>query len=312
MTEEAKTENLPEKKKPSPVVEGVLKRIKQFQTDREIDLPPDYSAPNALRSAYLILQKTKTKDKQPVLDVCTRASVANAMLDMVIQGLNPVKHQCSFIAYGDQLTLQREYQGSKAVAKRVDKDLDDIYAEVVYQGDELEYEIIRGRRVITKHIQKFENISNEKIIGAYAVAIDKAGNVKRSELMNLEQIFSAWRMSKNYPFDSNGNLKADSTHAKFKDEMVKKTVTSRLAKHIINSSSDSGLILRSVERTDDERAEAEAQEEIEEFGNTGDVIDITPAPEQIEGSKEEKSLSGGDLEPPPVEDKRRAAGGPGF
>lgn len=303
------TQNLPEKKQPNPIVEGVLQRIKAFQNNQEIDLPPDYSAPNALRSAWLILQNVKDRNKKPVLEVCTRHSIANALLDMVVQGLNPAKRQCSFVAYGNQLVMQREYQGARAVAKRVDKDLKDTFAEVVYKGDDLEFEIVRGRRIVTKHVQKWENISHDNIVGAYAVAIDQEGEVKRCELMNLEQIYSAWRMSKNYPFDDSGKLKPTSTHAKFKDEMAKKTVMNRLCKHIINSSSDSGLMLQSVRRTDDEAAQAEAQAEVDEYANTGDVIDIDPQPEaQIE---HEQSLAGEEMEPP-VEDEPKTAAGPGF
>ena len=317
------TKNLPEKKQPNPVVEGVLQRIKSFQEAREIDLPPDYSAPNALRAAWLILQNTKTKadksgNKKSVLDVCTRPSIANALLDMVIQGLNPHKRQCSFVAYGNQLVMQREYQGARAVAKRVDKNLEDTYAEVVYKDDVLEFEIERGRRKVTKHQQSFQNISNDNIIGAYAVAVDKQGEVKRCELMTLEQIFAAWRMSKNFPFDDKGNLKPTSTHAKFKDEMVKKTVMNRLCKHLINSSSDSGLVLQSVRRTDDEAAQAEAQAEIDEFANTGDIIDIDPPVEEAETDEltEEEKAEIMAAEAAAAEPKTGIAGppvtGPGF
>lgn len=260
----------------------VLSKVQQFQKQGELDLPPNYSAANALKSAWLILQDTKDKDKNFVLNVCNKSSIANALLDMVVQGLNPAKKQCYFIAFGQNLTLMRSYFGTKAVALRLNKEIDDIYAEVVYEKDKLEYRIERGKRIIENHTQKLENIDDSKIIAAYAVALDKNGEVVRSELMTMDQIKQAWKQSKMYPIDKDGNIKVESTHGKFTAEMAKKTVTSRLAKHFINSSNDADLIIQSVRRTDEMGAEAEAEAEVEEFANQ-EVIDITDDndPEQI-------------------------------
>lgn len=286
----------------------VLSKVQQFQKSGELDLPPNYSAANALKSAWLILQNTVDKDKRPALTTCTKASIANALLDMVVQGLNPAKRQCYFIVYGNQLTLQRSYFGTKAVCLRVDKTLDDIYAEVVYQGDDLEYSIIRGQRVIEKHIQKLENIDDTKIIAAYAVAVGKDGSVKRCELMTMEQLVAAWRQSKMYPIDDKGNVKPNSTHGKFTAEMAKKTVTSRLSKHIINVSSDSDLVIQSIRRSDDEAAHAEAQEEIDEHANNGDIIDIVQTVD-VPGIDEMSPVQEG-YEPDPTNDA--VIDGPGF
>lgn len=283
----------------------VLSKVQQFQRDGELDLPPNYSAANALKSAWLILQNTVDKEKRSVLSTCTKASIANALLDMVVQGLNPAKKQIYFIAYGNQLTMQRSYFGTKAVCLRVDRTLDDIFAEVVYQGDDLEYSIVRGQRVIEKHTQRLENIDDSKIIAAYAVAIGKDGSVKRCELMTMDQIKSAWRQSKMYPIDDKGNVKPNSTHGKFTAEMAKKTVTSRLAKHIINSSSDSDLVIRSIRNSDDESARAEAQAEIEENANNGEIIDIV----QTIDIDEAAVIQDADDDPAPADD---ANDGPGF
>ena len=255
----------------------VLSKVQIFQRDGELHLPANYSAANALKSAWLILQDVQDKNKQPALSVCSRHSIANALLDMVIQGLNPAKKQCYFIAYGKNLTLQRSYFGTKAVALRVDPQLDDVFAEVVYKGDKLVYTIDRGRRVIERHEQKFENIDDDNIVGAYAVALGKDGEVRRSEIMTMDQLMQAWKQSKMYPVTDKGVIKADSTHGKFTSEMAKKTVIGRLAKHIINSSNDADLVIKAAKRTDDDAAAAEAQEDVDEYGNAGEVIDIQPS-----------------------------------
>lgn len=251
----------------------VLSKVQQFQKKGELDLPPNYSAANALKSAWLILQETVDKDKKPALSVCTKPSIANALLNMVVQGLNPAKAQCYFIVYGTRLTLMRSYQGSKAVCLRVNKDLKDIFAEVVYQDDSLEYELKKGRRIIVEHKQKLTNIDDGKILAAYAVAIGNDDEVKRSELMTFDQIKQAWKQSKMKPVNDDGTVKPGSTHGKFTAELCKRTVTNRLSKHIIGASSDEDLVIRSVKESDDELAEASAEAEIDEFADT-EVIDI--------------------------------------
>ena len=259
----------------------VLEKVQAFQQNGELDLPPNYSAANALKSAWLILQDAKDKDKHPVLQVCNKASIANALLDMVVQGLNPAKKQCYFIPYGHSLTLMRSYFGAVAVALRLNKNLEDIYAEVVYEGDSLEYSIDRGKRVIETHKQQLKNIDDSKIVAAYAVALGKDGEVVRSELMTLEQIKKSWRQSKVSPINDKGEIKSDSTHGKFTAEMAKKTVTNRLVKHFINDSDDSDLVIKSVRRSDDMAAEAEAEAEAEANANTL-LIDITPEGQEPE------------------------------
>lgn len=305
----------------------VLSKVQQFQKHGELDLPPNYSAANALKSAWLIIQETIDKNKKPALDVCTKVSVANALLDMVIQGLNPAKKQCYFIVRGSKLCLDRSYFGNKAIALRVDKSIEDIFAEVVYAGDELEYKIERGRRIIESHKQRFDNIDDSKIAAAYAVAVNKEYAVIRSELMTLDQLKQAWKQSAMKPIDDNGELKAGSTHAKFTGEMAKKTVTSRLAKHIINSSDDSDLIIQSVKRTDDGAVAAGAEAETDEFANKGEIIDIeraggdntqddrapTEPAEDDEMSDEEKAeITEQEAQEAQKEETETEAAGPGF
>lgn len=259
-------------------VDVVLSRVQEFQTKGELDLPANYSAANALKSAWLLLQRTVDKDKRPVLEVCTKASIANALLDMVVQGLNPSKMQCYFIAYGSILTLSRSYLGNKAICLRVDPVLLDIYAECVYAGDDVEYEIVLGQRHIIHHKQKLINIDGGKILAAYAIAVTKEGEAKRTELMTITEIRNAWSQSRMKPITDKGDIKAGTTHFKFTAEMAKKTVTNRMTKHIIGASSDETLelnkVTESVLRTDDLAAQADAQSEVSEKANQGEIIDI--------------------------------------
>lgn len=214
-------------------VEMVLNRVGGFQKNGDLKLPPNYSAENSVRSAWLILQETVDMNKNPVLSSCTKESIANALLDMVIQGLSPVKKQCYFIAYGGKLQLQKSYMGTVAIAKRVG-DVQDAIANVVYMGDEFDYEIDTktGRKTIIKHVQKLENIDPGKIKGFYATVIKKDGTYF-TEIMTIAQVRNSWAM---------GKAKGDSpAHRQFPDQMGMKTVISRALKIIIGSSDDSSL-----------------------------------------------------------------------
>jgi len=70
-------------------VDVVADKVKQFQENGEVHFPANYSPENAMKSAWLTLQNTQDRNKKPALEVCTKDSIANALLDMVVQGLNP-------------------------------------------------------------------------------------------------------------------------------------------------------------------------------------------------------------------------------
>src|SRR5690606_24795455 len=151
-------------------VDVVANKVREFQERGELHLPANYSPENAMKSAWLILQSTVDRNQRPALEVCTRDSIANALLDMVVQGLNPMKKQGYFIVYGNQLVFQRSYFGTMAVTKRV-TGAKDIFAQVVYEGDEFEFEITRGKKRVLKHVQTLQSISTGKIVAAYCTII---------------------------------------------------------------------------------------------------------------------------------------------
>lgn len=266
-------------------VDVVAKRIAALEQNGELHLPTAYSPQNALKSAWLILQEILDKDKKPVLTTCTQTSIMNSLLDMVIMGLNPAKHQCYFIAYGKQLNCQRSYFGDMALAKRVDERIADIAAEIVYQGDEFKYELSHGKKTITEHKQTLESVNGGDIIGAYCVAYDHSGNAIKTEIMSFSEIKQSWKKSKAFPVLKDGSLKQDSVHADFTAEMCKRTVTRRLCKPIINSSSDQRL-MAAITRSDFVQAEEESEQEIQEHANA-DVIDVEDTDQDALSADEE-------------------------
>lgn len=254
------------------IIDSVAVKVKQFVTSGDLVLPSNYIAENAIKSAGLMLQELVDKDYKPVLETCTPASIANSLLGMVVQGLNPDKKQCYFIAYGKKLTLQRSYFGSMHVAKLVDEDIVDIFAKTVYEDDEFEYEIKRGKEIVTLHKQKLGNKDKKNIIGAYATIV-YSDDRELSTVMTIEEIKQAWKQSKMNPVDANGVIKPGSTHDKFTADMCEKTVINKACKYVINGSSDSSIVTKFAKETDSASVEAEVEEEIENNANKN-FIDI--------------------------------------
>lgn len=245
------------------VFDTVMAQVNNYQTNKQLYFPPDYSPENALKSAQLAIQSAADKNGKPALEVCTRNSVASALLDMVIQGLNPSKKQCYFIVRGNRLCLDRSYQGTAAVCKSL-AGAEDVWAEVVYKGDEFEYEIRRGRKFVTKHTQKLANVDVKNIVAAYGIVDFGDKRPQYTEVMTFEQIVQAWKQGPNYKADGNG------VHQKFAEEMAKKTVINRACKGYINSSNDANLQLvqQAFNREDEIQTDEEVQHEIDDNANT--------------------------------------------
>jgi recombination protein RecT len=239
--------------KPSEkIADLVIQRVEALTAEKRLDIPANYSVANAVQSAQLILQTVVTREKQPVLTACSRTSIANALFDMVVQGLNPQKKQCYFIAYGDELQISRSYFGEQAVAKRVVPGITDIFANVVYEDDvvEIEQDVKTGRFIITKHETTFEN-ADKSINGAYAVIIKDGQSY--FERMTWAEIQKSWSKSKNF----------GGVHKEFPQEMAKRTVIRRAVKNFINASDDSNL----------EIADSYNRTTAEEYDNTADVVE---------------------------------------
>lgn len=215
------------------ITDQVGRKLSKLEATGDIHFPKNYSYENALKGALLVLQETKDRNKNLVLNSCSKESIANALLEMCIKGLSVTKKQGYFIAFGSKLTFLESYHGKVAMVKRM-IDVKSVSAQVIYEGDEFEYGVNpqTGMKVIHKHEQKLENIDNTKIKGAYAVIVENDG-LTHLEIMSFAQIQKAWGQGQ-----TKGNSDA---HINFAEEMSKKSVISRLCKNIINTSDDGSL-----------------------------------------------------------------------
>lgn len=231
------------------ITESVLNRIAALQKGG-ITVPKGFSADNQIYLAFLKLTSmTDPSSKKPVLSMVTPQSVANAMLTMCLKGLSMEKGQCTFIRYGNELQFQQEYHGTVALAKRYGAG--DPQAQVIYEGDEFEFEINpkTGKKVVKKHVQKLQNINNDKIVGAWCLVpyADHPEWEPKIEVMTMDEIRRSWMQ---------GATKGQSpAHRNFPQEMAKKTVIGRACKLFVSTSDDAG-----VYGTDDSPEWQETQE----------------------------------------------------
>jgi len=279
-------------------LEVVEQQISEYQKNGQIHFPANYSPQNALKSAFLVLQETLDRDKKPVLQTCTKESIAYALLNTVIQGLSPAKKQIYFIPYGNKLSAMRSYHGTKAVVKRLTNVID-INAEVIYSSDIFEMQIVSARKVIIKHEQNFQNIDSSKIVGAYCIIEYKDKNNEKQEyieVMNKQQIDKAWSKSKT----------GASVAKEFPEDMCKRTVINRAAKHFVNTSDDSDLLIDAFHKSSGADFEDTAQNEVinnankEVFDGDFEEIEETktePQPETKE-KKEPKKVVKKEAETP--------------
>ncbi|MGG1960773.1 RecT family recombinase [Bacillus pumilus] len=272
-------------------VNNSLSRLK----DEGLVLPSNYNASNALKSAFFKLQELKDKDGRPALESCSRESIANSLLDMVVQGLSPAKTQCYFIPYGKQLQLNRSYFGTQAVLKRL-TNVKDIWANVIFEGDVFDYEIDGGREKLIKHETKFEN-RDKPIIGAYAV-VKTIDDIELLTIMTRKEIETSWSQAK-----------TKAVQNKFPQEMAKRTVINRAAKNFINTSDDSDLLVQAINNSteneyENERVDVtpdEVKKEISENANS-EIIDVDfkePVEDQVQHQEPPEIKQNEEPEPQP-------------
>ena len=300
----------------------VLAKIDQFQQAGELKLPADYSPENALKSAYLILseQKVGGNNGKPVLEACTKASIANALLKMVVWGLSPMKKQCNFIPYGNTLECSIEYTGNIALAKRFGG-MKDITSNAIFKGDVFEFEIYpeTGKKKLKQHSQTIESMGSKDVVGAYSI-IELNDGSKYMEVMSMSQIKDAWNQGAR-----KGNSPA---HKNFPDQMAIKTVINRACKPLIRTSNDA--VLYSDEDSTGERTIDVVAENVNHDINTNankEVLgfkDISDAEVFEDVSADVSDINVGDIKEemfPPMSNEERSAAnaanntataGPGF
>lgn len=202
--------------------------------------PENYSIQNAIQSAYLMLREAENKDGRPLLEVCTQESIVQSLMQMGTQGLNPVKKQCYFVAYGSKCKLVPSYFGTLAILNRVKNLKKQPIANVVRDGDVFEYgyNLDTMEMEIRKHETGLDRI-DQPVIAAYAIIVTEQERVV--EIMSRRQLEASWAQGQSWKAAE--KYKRESrTHVNFSEEMAKKTVLNRAAKKLINATDDSSIM----------------------------------------------------------------------
>ncbi len=241
------------------VVDKVREKVQRLEEEGDLNLPPNYAVGNALKQAFLKLQETEDSNGKPVVKSCSKTSLYNALLDTVVQGLNPGKDQVYYIAYGSTVTAQKSVFGNIALAERA-ANVEEVHANVIYEDDDVEIKTERGRQEVVSHGQDFGNMDNDQIAGVYAVVIFEDSRPDKYEIMTLDELKNAWKMGKVYRKDG------DNPHNNFTKEMAKKTVINRALKPLIKASNDDHLFAAAnrpaIERAKHEKDEGEKNSEV--------------------------------------------------
>lgn len=193
----------------------------------DVILPPNYDVNDAVKALYLKTIQTVDKQKRPVLEVCTRESIEQVVQNYVSKGLNIAKNQCYLVCYGNTLTLQESYFGKQKEANAYAGIT--INSNVIYEGEKVNIVVRPNGTKIIEHTPDFSKFDTNKIVGAYAIAVNDKGEVVDSDIMTMKEIRQSWAKS-----SSGGTV-----HKEFPVEMARKTVIARLAKRFINTSDDS-------------------------------------------------------------------------
>ncbi|MBU7559179.1 RecT family recombinase [Levilactobacillus brevis] len=241
-----------------------------------LKLPANYAVGNALKSAFFALKGNNDGDLIQVAAHMPemKTSIANALMDMVVQGLTPAKTQVYFIRYGNQVKMQRSYFGTQTALKRL-SEVHDCWANVVHEGDGLEIGAEDDRLVVRDWKPTLEGLDKE-IKYVYAV-IEMADGTHQHTIMTFKQIKNSWSQTR-----SKGAVQN-----KFSDEMAKRTVLNRAAKNILNTSDDSDLVVGAINNTtsneydDDQAAKDVTPKKVTDLIGNADTEEPTP-PESTE------------------------------
>lgn len=226
----------------------LLSTITSYAAEGKLVVPQNYSPENAIKSAFLIMSQTKTRGQQPVLQACTPASISQAVLDMVLQGLSPAKKQCYFIATGNELKLFRSYLGSLVTAKRACPDVAKIDVLLFHEGDTVDIFFDAGQHALMLDTETYKtSLANQdaEITGGWGYAVDRQGLVLHSVVMTRKEIETAWDQSTNRGWRTNPG----DPHRRYPQEMSKKTILGRLCKIMAGTSDDSSLFSEAYQRT---------------------------------------------------------------
>lgn len=182
------------------------------------------------------LAKIKINDR-PAIEVATPTSIREVALRVITEDIDLSKKQANIIAYGNDITLQKQFYGNVALAKQQYGNHIEFYSQLVYPGDD--FEIIKNGlgygRDEFRHTTTPDNLvvkskdgykSQATPIFVYTYVVDLiTDKVIATNVFSYERCYNSWTQSGIKP-----------THKKFPGEMMIKTNESYIATRLYNKS----------------------------------------------------------------------------
>jgi len=216
----------------SAVQEKLIKDFNEEIKTKQLEVPDNYSASNAIKFAVIDIRKLGL-DKS-----CNMASIGKALSYMIRLGLDPTKKQCYFWSnkvyegYGNSkhqiaadCDMFKSYFGDEACAYRTGLvEPNGIMARPIYKDDTFKTATNKNNQmIIIDHNTAFENL-DKPIIGGYCVIKLKDGSEVWT-VMTMKEINVAWSKAKN----------SGAVQQEFPQEMVKRTLIRRCCKNFFNA-----------------------------------------------------------------------------
>ena len=151
-------------------------------------LSKDFNKQRFMQNCMTVLQEGKADFSK-----CEPATVVRTLLKAAFLNLDFFMGDCYAIPYGDKCEFQTDYKGEIKLAKRYSSNpIQDIYAQVVREGDDFTETIENGRQTVSFKPKAF---NDGQIIGAFAVCLYKDGGMiydtmSKAEIDHTRNVFS--------------------------------------------------------------------------------------------------------------------------
>lgn len=208
--------------KSSLVEEIALSKINQY-VELGMVLPENFNPTNSLKKARMMLNDMKIQGK-PVLEVCTKESVIQCLIDSCCKGLDYSEMQVYFIPRANIMTNLESVYGRIARAKRASRYYKPI-VQYVHEGDDFQIgvDVTNGKTIIKKHETSLDNL-DKPIVAAYTFVTDD-NNDTEVFIMTKREWLTSWKRS------SNGGAVAK----EFERDMIFRTIIKKSTKSLVNA-----------------------------------------------------------------------------
>ena len=208
--------------KSSLVEEIALSKINQYEELGRV-LPEGFNPTNSLKKARMMLNDMKVQGK-PVLEVCTKESIIQCLIDSCCKGLDYSEMQVYFIPRNNIMSNLESVYGRIARAKRASRYYKPI-VQYVHEGDDFQIgvDVTNGKTIIKKHETSLDNL-DKPIVAAYTFVTDD-NNDTEVFIMTKREWLTSWKKS------SNGGAVAK----EFERDMIFRTIIKKSTKSLVNA-----------------------------------------------------------------------------